>query len=299
MNITAASRFSLCALAAALFLGTPLSASAGFVRVNFGPAFDIGQDWTGSFDDDIDSNGVDLAGGAVFKSALSPSGAPFSLGASGGPSFAGSANEDPFADGLRIGDTFYNSFCFSKNGVIGLGTSTSNCSLDAGSSPLFSVLGDVWNYVPSGSAPAPSSVSASLGLVDRDFFVDDTYDLATAVPTLRILWNGVADDDFEFQAFFYDLNNGNFDVEFFYSGPHSGNQFVSVPGAVTPLFLGEGAARLNGVDGEPYFRFLDGEFSLSSTTPPTSVPEPGPLWLLSTGAILLLVRRRTVARPAR
>jgi hypothetical protein len=309
MSTTGSVRLSVCGLTAAFAMALPLTASAGLLRINFSEAFAFGEDWTGGFDDDIDGNGVDLANGAIFTSDLAPGGSPFSLGAAGGPSFAGTANPNPFADGLNIGGTTYTSFCLSKGGLIGLGAGT--CSLDAATSPLFSVLGGDWNYFPSPfGAPAASSVSVSLGLVDRTWTgPGDTYDAAVATPALRFFWNGVVDgpqppnsdppfDGMEFQAIFFDLGGGDFDVEFNYRSLYdNGIQRVSTPdgaGGFTSLFFGVDADRLRGLSSEPYFRFRDGAFSLSSTVDPdpTPVPEPGTSWLLLSGAALLLLRRR-------
>jgi hypothetical protein len=313
MTTTASSlRLGIVGLAAVWACALPQAASAGFLRINFAQAFDFGEDWTGAFDDDLN-----ISAGEVFTSDLAPGGQPFSLGSAGGPSFAGTANPNPFADGLNVGGTTYTSFCFSKNGAVGLGTS-SGCSLDPTVSPLFSVLGGDWNYFPSSGAPTPSSISVALGLVDRDFGVDGTYDAATAVPALRIFWNGVVDgpqppDDtpplggLEFQAIFFDLGGGDFDVEFNYRELYdTGIQRISTPdglGGFNSLFFGVDADRLSGLRTEPYFQFRDGVFSLSSTQPPdpdpTEVPEPGTLWLLAAGAALLLLSRRGVARRAR
>jgi hypothetical protein len=308
MTTTATSlRIGILGLAAVCASALPRDASAGFLRINFAQAFDFGEDWTGAFDDDLN-----LSPGDVFTSELAPGGQPFSLGAAAGPSFAGTANPTPFADGLNIGGTTYTSFCLSKNGAVGFGTTSAGCSLDPTLSPVFSVLGGDWNYFPSSGAPTPSSISVALGLVDRDFGVDGTYDAATAVPALRIFWNGMVDgpqpsDDtpplsgLEFQAIFFDLGGGDFDVEFNYRELYdTGIQRISTPdgqGGFDSLFFGVDADRLSGLRTEPYFTFRDGVFALSSTTPPpppdpNPVPEPGTLWLLSAGAALLLLRRR-------
>jgi hypothetical protein len=291
MNTIAASRSSICALATALFLGTPLSASAGFLRINFDDLLEThGFNWDGSGNNDIDLS----ADGSVYSSTF----AAFDLSDDGDIPFA----TTPFGDGLRIGDTTYDSFCLSSDGTVGLGSSASACTLTPSStSPLFSVLGGSWDYTPASDAFGPQSIAAAFGLVDRDLDGDGTFELADALPALRLFWWGMEEGALEFQAIFYDLGGGDFDVEFNYGDAYSeGIQRITAPGAAEDLFFGVDDARLTGLATDPYFTFRSGVFALSTdtTTPPTPVPEPGALLLFSTGAILLLLRRRSAARLA-
>ena len=307
MNVTALLPSSSLGFLVTASLALPFSASAGNIRIDFGQGFERGMDWTGAFDDELD-----LDDGSVFESDLAPGGQPFGF-APGDPSpeFTGT----PFGDGLNIGGLTYTSFCFSKNGALGLGSSTAGCSLDPTTSPVFSPLGGEWNYLFGSAATTQSSISASLGLVDRDFATGDTFDPATASPALRIFWYGVVDapdntglsgteDDLEFQLTFFDLGGGDFDAEFSYRGPYAtGIQQITTPdgtGGFNTLFFGVDADRQTGSATDPYFRFRDGAFSLSTTTQPptTTVPEPGSLCLFATVAGALLLRRRRSVPPA-
>jgi hypothetical protein len=294
---TAAFRISMCAIAALCASALPRAASAGFLRIAFDDLFETGagQDWTGSGDNDVPLS----ADGSSFASTF----AGFALDSPpAAPVFA----TTPFADGLQVGSVSYDSFCLSKEGVLGLGIGAACSFTDATSSPLFSVLGGPWDYVDSETAFSPESISVALGLVDRNADGGD-FERADAMAALRVTWLGMESGALEFQTIFYDMGGGDFDVAFNYSAEYSdGQQQITMPGgpggAFTQLFFGLDDTRLTGLDTEPYFRFRDGVFSLSTDADPdpdpdpTPVPEPGTLWLLSAGAALLLLRRRATHR---
>jgi hypothetical protein len=296
MNATAALRFSVCGLAAAFAVALPLSASAGPLRINFGPSGpddDTQFDWNGSFDDQIDvSDGT-------FEGTLAPFPGP-NMPASdlAGPP-AGTAGA--FSAGLHIGDFFYNSFCIAEQGRVWFASGGAGaCASDfnAADVALFSVFGGAWDYTfdPTTAATEGPSVSVSLGLEDRDLDGSGST-LANADPVLRVFWRALSTGDaaiplIDLQALFYDLGGGDFDVAFNYGGNYTalgGTQAISAPGIAGYA----GIPALIGAATDPFFRFRDGVFSLSGAVDPdpTPVPEPGTLWLLVAGAALLLLRR--------
>jgi hypothetical protein len=290
---------------AAVALVAPLTASALALRINFGPDFaTFGEDWTGAFDDELD-----LTDGLPDVFDLAPGGSQFNLGSTN-PSDRVTFASTPFLNGINIAGANYTSFCLSKNGVIGFGSATAPCTLVPETSPLFSVLGGPageWNYLFGSPATAQSSISVSLGLVDRVWEdVVDPPNLADARPALRFFWYGMvegtpasgAEDDLEFQAIFFDLGGGAFDVEFNYRSLYSnGIQRITTPdgsGGFNTLFAGIDDTRQGGSGTDPYFSFnSDGDFSVvTPTDPPTPVPEPSTFWLLGAGGLALFLRRR-------
>jgi hypothetical protein len=178
---------------------------------------------------------------------------------------------------------------------------------------VFSVLGGDWNYIFGSPATAASSISISLGLVDRDFdLITDPPDRADALPALRVFWRGMVEgtpvtgleEDLLFQAVLFDLGGGAFDVEFNYDALYSnGIQRITTPdgvGGFNTLFAGIDDDRQGGSDTDPYFGFSStGVFSvITPTGPPTPVPEPSALWLFGAGGVALLLNRRRVVPGA-
>lgn len=247
-------------------------ASARPIRINFEDLFDtLGEDWTDTFAD-----GVDLTGDGTFGAAL-----PFDL---------------------NIGLATYDAYCVSENGQIWFGAGGADaCGADPGSDPLLdvlSVLNADWEstYDVFESSTNPGAVSVSLGFVDRDLDGDGTFELADGVDALRFLWNDVtlagdvSGQLYAFQAILFGLGGGDFDLEFNYGlagdAPYAvGIQSITGAGIVpsyngTPPF---------GPDSDFFFGFRAGEFTVGTPPqPPTTVPEPGTLWLLVAGASCLL-----------
>lgn len=283
-----ARRLLACAAVAALALSASHGAIAGPLRIDFGDAFnDFGADWTGADDD-----AINVTGGSLFSGTL-----PFATVGSAGPTFT----TTPFQDGLHIGSVFYKSFCVSGNGSLWFAESGDACTRDPTTDSNLAVLNvlgadpDYQSLFPN-DATSPQAVSVSLGLLDRDLDGDGVFDRAAADPALRILWNFVTDsalNEFRFQAVFFDLGGGDFDLEYNYAESYAtGIQSFTAPG-ITP-FTGE--PRFTGADGEPVFTAQGGAVTLGGTKPPTTVPEPNALWLVLTGGLVLLVPRLKFTR---
>jgi PEP-CTERM motif len=207
--------------------------------------------------------------------------------------------------GLHVGSEANSVYCANEDGVIWFTTVPGAC----GSSPvgpIFSVLGADWATDPTAQAPAPGAFSVSVGRVDREATVDGDgnliWDPLEAVTTLRFLWNHVLLEggdgftEYSFEALFYDVGGGDFDVEFLYGdsgdSPYTfGDQFIANAGVT----LFQGAAPYSDTPNF-LFHFIDGVFSRDGgeppPPPPTSVPEPASGWLMLAGLGLIGLARR-------
>ncbi|MBV6417711.1 MAG: hypothetical protein CMLOHMNK_02465 [Steroidobacteraceae bacterium] len=296
---------SLRALAVASLALLPLtSLQARNIRVDFDPsAFESsGSGWSFS--------SINLFG----PSALPGSGSlQFALSGSYDPDSDPGTNNDVSYDfqpvaPLQVGSSLYASFCMFANGTFTLSQS-GDCSGSAGVDPTFGLLPIAGLSPREGAQPTDSGSMFStngfgVGIPDEgqpDF--TGPYNIADAVPTVRLWWNDVAESYDEFgnavgpsysvQAFIYMLGDGNFDLDVRYGtngGSFSGiERFISADGQ---SLFSDSTAVVEG--GDYFYRFRNGQLQGGGTTgPPTSVPEPGSLALLSTGLIALaFIRRR-------
>jgi len=263
-------RYATGALGAILSLVVAGGVSAAPVRVDFGVTGDESEDWTGSFDD-----GINFADPALTTPGVATGALPFDM---------------------FIGSTTYSDYCVIEDGVVWFTNSADSCGATP-SGAIFDVLGADWESSNSTIATDPGTVSASLGLVDREAPFDAS---GRTTETLRFLWNAVllaGGDGFTehyIQAAFFDVGGGDFDLEFSYgtaTNPalYTGTQSIAEGGV--PLFTG-GPQVATSVD--YVFSFRGGVLQ-----PPTSVPEPS-TWLLFSGALLGLAfsRRRAGLRTA-
>ena len=216
---------SLRALTVASLALLPLtSLQARNIRVDFDPsAFESsGSGWSFS--------SINLFG----PSALPGSGSlQFALSGSYDPDSDPGTNNDVSYDfqpvaPLQVGSSLYASFCMFANGTFTLSQS-GDCSGSAGVDPTFGLLPIAGLSPREGAQPTDSGSMFStngfgVGIPDEgqpDF--TGPYNIADAVPTVRLWWNDVAESYDEFgnavgpsysvQAFIYMLGDGNFDLD--------------------------------------------------------------------------------------
>lgn len=239
-------------------------AAARVIRINFGDAgfSGSGEAWPQNLTNVLDVTNNGSVGGTL----------PFSLQVSPG--------------------TSYDSFCVFENAVISFAAADA-CNANAADSVVFGLLENNWVTNVDGGVVNDGAMSKSEGYVDRDPPFDSDPPDPLPITAVRFLWNQVhhLDDPsslLSFQAIFYDLGGGDFDVEFNYdtSGgtPRQffGNQFITAGGA--SLYDGGAGAFTRATD--YFFSFRGGVFESNVSTPPpppTGVPEPSSIALLLAG----------------
>jgi hypothetical protein len=192
---------------------------------------------------------------------------------------------------LLVGTTSYTNYCMVENGFVRFSTVADPCAATATDVLEFSVLADAWDTFYDGSATNQGTTSITDGgIIDRDLDGDGTYELAEADPAMRFLWSGVTPtggtgDLFWFQIMLYDLDGGDFDVEFNYGAP--GDFAAAYDLLSQQRIVQNGTSLFDGAG--PFLAATDYDFSfrggllVGGEPPPTSVPEPGTLSLLTLG----------------